>query len=563
MKHFLLFLLIALSCNFFIVNGQTLPTLSIEDANVLEFVPRTYGISIRLSEISSTPVTFSYYTSDDTAISGVDYVSQSGTITIPAGQTASVIVPTIIDNGYDEPDVQFYVTITNPINATISDAVGIFTIIDDDDPIVPLISVADVTVNEDTGSCNVTISIDQVYYKSVYFQFNCSGGSATCLEDYGGVTAGGQVIIAGQTTYTFTTTIVDDEICEGNEEFYVILSNIHNAIISDGSATITIVDNDPAPVLSIANSASVNEDGSSVGINVSLTGATALDASFSYTTSNGTATAGDDYTAQSGTITIPAGQSSATITIPILDDNIDENNENFTVTISNPTNATIGNGSGIITINDDDNPPTILLDDLTILEQNILTSVPIRLSNASSFPVSFDYSCVNGSAVNGTDFSMQTPGSITISPGLNMGLIPLTIIDDHISGEGKENFYINISNAVNANIVDNTLEMKILDNDFSLPRMPESALNSDLAISEEQIKVYPNPTNGMFNVSIEDISIDTGIILELYNSSYQLLAKREVAQEKTKFDIKNQPNGVYILKVILGEEVITKKIIKE
>src|SRR5207247_11473682 len=79
-----------------------------------------------------------------------------------------------------------------------------------------------------------------------------------------------------------------------------------------------------------------------------------------YTTADGTATAGSDYVAQSGTLTFAAGSSSAqTITVLVKGDSIDELNETFTVNLSNPIHATIANGTGTCTITDNDSPPTV------------------------------------------------------------------------------------------------------------------------------------------------------------------------------------------------------------
>ena len=73
-----------------------------------------------------------------------------------------------------------------------------------------------------------------------------------------------------------------------------------------------------------------------------------------YATSNATATAGADYTAASGTVTFSAGETSQTFTIPLLADTLDEVNETATLTLSSPTNATISDATGTLTIVDDD-----------------------------------------------------------------------------------------------------------------------------------------------------------------------------------------------------------------
>ncbi|MDQ4122643.1 MAG: LamG domain-containing protein [Acidobacteriota bacterium] len=110
------------------------------------------------------------------------------------------------------------------------------------------------------------------------------------------------------------------------------------------------------PSLSI-NDISVNEGNSGTSnssFTVSLSAASTQNVSVLYATQDVTATTGLDYTAMSGTLTIPAGQISGTINVPVIGDLTDEPNETFKVVLSGPTNATIADNEGIGTIIDDD-----------------------------------------------------------------------------------------------------------------------------------------------------------------------------------------------------------------
>ena len=81
--------------------------------------------------------------------------------------------------------------------------------------------------------------------------------------------------------------------------------------------------------------------------------------SVNYATANGTATAGVDYTATSGTLTFAAGETVKAISIPILADTLDEDTETILVNISSASSGTIVDTQAIVYIVDDDNPPTI------------------------------------------------------------------------------------------------------------------------------------------------------------------------------------------------------------
>jgi uncharacterized delta-60 repeat protein len=104
---------------------------------------------------------------------------------------------------------------------------------------------------------------------------------------------------------------------------------------------------------------SVNENDGSVNITVAKTGADALAASVQYTTNNGSATAGVDYTAVSGVLSFAAGETTKNIVIPITDDSLFEGNETFTLTLSTPSGANLGSqSSAVVTIVDNDSQPT-------------------------------------------------------------------------------------------------------------------------------------------------------------------------------------------------------------
>ena len=87
---------------------------------------------------------------------------------------------------------------------------------------------------------------------------------------------------------------------------------------------------------------------------------------YEYGTQDGTATAGEDYTAQSGTLTFnPGDPLTQTITVPVVDNDTYEGNESFTVALSNPTVATIDDGSGLGNIDDTPDTPTVSISDGT------------------------------------------------------------------------------------------------------------------------------------------------------------------------------------------------------
>jgi uncharacterized repeat protein (TIGR01451 family) len=140
----------------------------------------------------------------------------------------------------------------------------------------------------------------------------------------------------------------------------VNLTNPVNATITDAQAVVTIADDDGAPTL-VVSDATVVEGNSGTTIatfNVTLTGSTAQTVTVNYATSDGTATAGSDYTATSGTLTFAPGTTTQAVNVTIAGDTTFELDETFTLTLSTPTNATISDATGLGTITNDDINPT-------------------------------------------------------------------------------------------------------------------------------------------------------------------------------------------------------------
>ena len=169
---------------------------------------------------------------------------------------------------------------------------------------------------------------------------------------------------------TLAVPVVDDGEEEEDETFTVRLSDVRNATLLDGEGRATIVDDDDGdgdgdgdgngtpspsgqPALAIDDVA-VGEDEGSAAFTVSLSEESATAVTVAYATSNGTATAGSDYTAAGGTLTFQPGETEHSLSVPVVDDSEEEDNETFIVNLSDARNATLADGEGIATISDND-----------------------------------------------------------------------------------------------------------------------------------------------------------------------------------------------------------------
>jgi hypothetical protein len=164
-----------------------------------------------------------------------------------------------------------------------------------------------------------------------------------------------------------------------------------------------------------------------------------------YATGNGTATAGSDYQAASGTLTFAPGETTKTITVPIIGDQLPEPNETYVVNLSGPTNATIADGQGVGTILDDE--PRVRITDVTKAEgkknQTTLFTFTVTLSAAYDQPVTVSFHTVDGTATTADgDYAART-GTLTFAPGETTKTITVEVRGDS-KREATETFYLDL-----------------------------------------------------------------------------------------------------------------------
>jgi hypothetical protein len=229
-------------------------------------------------------------------------------------------------------------------------------------PAPPAASIDDVTVNEDAGTATFTVSLSRAVSgpcpDPVKIDFATADDTAQQPGDYT-QTSGTLTFASGEQIKTITVPIVDDAIPELTEQYFVNLSNPQGATIADGQGIGTILDNDPAKVS--INDVTVTEGDTGTvpaTFTVSISAPRSTTTSVKYTTSNGSAAAGSDYVAGSGTVTFAPGETSKPVTVDVIGDLIDEPTETFNVDLSNPVGLIIGDGHGVGTILDDDRDGT-------------------------------------------------------------------------------------------------------------------------------------------------------------------------------------------------------------
>ncbi len=352
------------------------PTVSISNASVSEGNSGTSELrfTVALSKASPDTVTVGYTTADGTATAGTDYTATAGTLTFTPGVTSQQLTVAVTGDTTVEPTETLSVTLTNPTGATLATGTATGTITNDD--------IAAPDPGPGTGGGTVTpggtttvISwkwgtdtvldfdpaadrLDFVWMQPTNFDIDQTTGSTRIT------------VVGNDQTYTL------DGVALGE----LSLSNIiakdagtvakwQNAIAGAEPVVTPPVVTPPVvtppvvtppvitpPTVSISN-ASVSEGNSGpsqLRFTVALSKASPDTVTVGYTTADGTATAGTDYTATAGTLTFTPGVTSQQLTVAVTGDTTVEPTETLSVTLTNPTGATLATGTATGTITNDD-----------------------------------------------------------------------------------------------------------------------------------------------------------------------------------------------------------------
>ncbi len=310
--------------------------------------------SVHLATNHSEMVSIDFTTVDGSATAGSDYLATSGTLVFNPGETNKPITVPVLGDILDEADETFFVRLSNPTNISLVNTQAVGTILNDDT--VPL-SIAGVTVIEgNTGTTNAvfTLHLDRPHVLPVSVAFGTADGSAVASADY--IATNGTVTFApGETNKSITVLVNGDLVDETHEAFFVNLSNPLHAVLTSVQATGTILDDDTVP-LSITGTAVFEGNAGTTNaiFTFYLTRPHVLPVSVDFATADGSAVAGSDYIATSGTVIFAPGETNKNITVLVIGDLLHERDETFVVNLSAQVHATLAatRASGTILNND-------------------------------------------------------------------------------------------------------------------------------------------------------------------------------------------------------------------
>ncbi len=297
---------------------------------------------------------------------------------------------------------------------------------------------ANYSVNEDGTAINtITLTRTNGSDGAVSVTVTPTNGSAIAPSDYNNAPI--TVNFAnGETSKTVIIPIVNDSIYELNESINLTLSNPTggSTLGTQKKSILTIIDNDlaNAPKINISNPTTVIE-----GLNlnaiftVNLSAASPYLITVNYATANQSARAGTDYTATNGNITFAANETSKTISIPILNDNLNEPDETFILTLSNPINATLSNSQAIATISD-------------TLIASVTTTLPANVENLTLT----GNAAIDGTGNAGNNILTGNSGNNTLTGGAGNDILTgLGGKDTLVGGLGSDRFgYKNLTDSL-------------------------------------------------------------------------------------------------------------------
>ena len=431
--------------------STTLPTNTVVTIGTLSGTATKdtdYSVATALASITipanarSASGTIKIAPTDDSAVEGDETIIIPGTTTVSGLSVTSATVTLTDDNK----------TTTTPT----------------DDKDSAEISISGPTSNVAEGSnASFTVTLSRAVSKQVQVAWTATGNTDDYSPDSGTVTFAADS--SAGATQSITIAVTDDSLSETAETFTVTLGTITSGLSSQislkstaKSDTATISASDPITV-SISGPTGDVTEGDAGTYTVSLSGVTpTADLTVSYATSDGTAVAGSDYTAASGTLTFTqADAEDKTFTVQTTEDILAENSEDFTVTISNPT----GGGGPTPSLGTTSSVTTTIRDNDALILSPSIPSIDIRLTvdpdsvNESDGETTFTVTATHndgntrsedaeitlslGGTADSSDYTGPAQASVTIpaNSSSGTGTLILTLVDDNVS-EGDETIIV-------------------------------------------------------------------------------------------------------------------------
>ncbi len=306
-------------------------------------------------------------------------------------------------------------------------------------------------VNENGGSVTLNVIRSNDADFTVDVDYATADGSATSPMDY--ISNCGTLQFApGEMSKTFSVNVNDDGLYSSpDKQFSAQLSNpTGGATLGVNTvATVALLEQDTAPVITLHSQYNANEDDGSLTVTIDRTGDATTPVTAHWATFDGSAHAGEEYTASSGTVTFNQGEFSKQVQVPLIDDNLYSNvpTTTFGIFIDSPTGgATLGTTSATVYLDETDPAPVLQFDaaSYTVAENGGSASLTVTRANDAVNDVTVDYATADGSASAPADYT-ATSGTLVFPQGDMSQTITVPVFDNGLFGPDKA-FSVSLSN---------------------------------------------------------------------------------------------------------------------
>lgn len=479
--------------------------IEVSNPVIVEGVGQAF-FTISLSQAYAEDRTFSYRTHDGSALAGSDYVARTGTVTFLAGQTEAVVAVNIVNNNIAEANESFFLSVEGAHG--VAGATGTARILDTDGPL-PILSIEGGRATEG-GYIPFTIRLSEPATDAVTVEYNTLSGAAERGEDivhYSSYVMNGTITFApGETVKTIYIRSSSENLDEMDEDFIVELTNPTNAAFGNGnlttSATGWVLDNDGPTnnrAIAVSSPVVVEEAGQAV-FTISLSQAYTEDRTFTFQTQDGSARAGSDYVARTGTVTFLAGQTEAVVSVNLINNNVAEATESFSLIVTGAHGVT--GAAGTARIQDtDDSLPVISVEGGRATEGGYIPFV-IRLSEVATDAVTVSFDTLSGTGERGVDVvnysSYSMSGTVTFQPGQTERTIYIRSSSDN-ADEIDESVFLELRNPSGASFGNGNQRLVatgwVLDNDGP-------GVNRSIAVSDADVREGPGGRVAVFVVEL-------------------------------------------------------------
>jgi hypothetical protein len=418
----------------------------VRDVTLFDLAQGTYNVTeggsvtvtvLRTGNLAGTATV--QYTAGGGTAPPADYPPTSGTLTFGSGVGSATFsvksnANTLVDGNRTVNLVLSNPTGTGALLGTTVQAT--LNILDEDKAGTVKLSAATYSVAE--AGKNATIMIQRAggTASGVVVQYQTSNGTAQAGTDYT-ATNGSVTFGSAETTKTVLVPITDTAIVDGSRTFTFALVGAtppSTVIGAPSSSVVTIGDNDVAGTVQFKLAAyTVDETAGTAQITVTRSGGSAGGVRVDFATADGTATAGADYTATSGTLTFQLGNTSATFSIPILADTLVEGDETVLLTLSNPQGgATLGaQKTAVLTIKDAQKGVQFSAPGYTATEATASATITVSRTGPTLEIATVRYSTSDGTAKAGVNYKPAS-GTLTFGIGVTKATFTVPLLGDKL-----------------------------------------------------------------------------------------------------------------------------------